>query len=193
MGKDETRRRILAAAAAEFVEKGYGGATTRGIADRAGVNEVTLFRHFGSKQELLKGVVAEAPDTSSLEDTLSTGLARLPPYDALLRLGREWATVMQPRAAWLGLQLAGGAGLAPLPRGRSIGLRKRLADYIQAEQQRGTFRRTVDSYLAAEAFFVGIAGFVIGHEILFAEGSAPSVDTYLRTYVELFLHGLEDR
>lgn len=37
-----------------MAQKGYNGVTTREIAAAAGVNEVTLFRHFGSKQKLLE-------------------------------------------------------------------------------------------------------------------------------------------
>lgn len=44
----------MQAAARVFSELGYRGATTRRIADAAGVNEVTLFRHFGSKDELIR-------------------------------------------------------------------------------------------------------------------------------------------
>ena len=45
----ELRDRILEAAALVYAETGFRGATTRRIAERAGVNEITLFRHFGSK------------------------------------------------------------------------------------------------------------------------------------------------
>jgi AcrR family transcriptional regulator len=50
----DTRERILEAAVQVFAEHGTRGATTRRIAAQAGVNEVTLFRHFGSKDELLR-------------------------------------------------------------------------------------------------------------------------------------------
>lgn len=53
-----TRGRLLAAAMAVFAETGYAGATTRAIAERAGVNEVTLFRHFGSKADLMTEALA---------------------------------------------------------------------------------------------------------------------------------------
>lgn len=48
------RDRILEAAREVFALHGSAGATTRRIAEAAGVNEVTLFRHFGSKQSLLE-------------------------------------------------------------------------------------------------------------------------------------------
>ena len=190
MSTAETRRRILAAAAAEFGEKGFAGATTRGIAGRAGVNEVTLFRHFGSKRELLNGIVAEVPEQRDLEEALSTELEQGPPREALLRLGRLWAAVMQPRATWLRLQFAEGGGSGGLRRGGSTGLRRRLAEYIRLEQGRGAFAAGVDADLAAEAFFAGIAGHVIAHEVLFAEGDGVPRDGYVETLVDLFLHGV---
>jgi AcrR family transcriptional regulator len=50
---EETRERILVAAREVIGRKGKRGATTREIADVAGVNEATLFRHFGTKESLL--------------------------------------------------------------------------------------------------------------------------------------------
>lgn len=54
----EIREKILKAAAAAFAEVGFRGATTRRIAQMAGVNEITLFRHFGSKERLLHEAIA---------------------------------------------------------------------------------------------------------------------------------------
>jgi AcrR family transcriptional regulator len=50
---EETRERILIAARDVIGRKGKRGATTREIAEVAGVNEATLFRHFGTKEALL--------------------------------------------------------------------------------------------------------------------------------------------
>jgi AcrR family transcriptional regulator len=49
----DTREAILAAALEAYSKYGFRGATTRRIAELAGVNEVTLFRHFGSKDALV--------------------------------------------------------------------------------------------------------------------------------------------
>jgi len=54
-----TRQRLLDAAARVFARDGINGATTRAIAQEAGVNEVTLFRHFQTKERLLAAVVGE--------------------------------------------------------------------------------------------------------------------------------------
>jgi AcrR family transcriptional regulator len=50
----ETRERILAATAQIFSAAGYHGTTTRRIAQEADLNEVTVFRHFGSKDALIR-------------------------------------------------------------------------------------------------------------------------------------------
>ncbi|UBF30398.1 TetR/AcrR family transcriptional regulator (plasmid) [Kovacikia minuta CCNUW1] len=52
----ETRDRLLKAAIEVFSTEGYVGATTREIARVAEVSEVTLFRHFQSKEQLLSAV-----------------------------------------------------------------------------------------------------------------------------------------
>jgi AcrR family transcriptional regulator len=52
-----SRKRLLEAAAKVYCECGFRGATTRRIAEEAGVNEVTLFRQFGSKSQLLSEAI----------------------------------------------------------------------------------------------------------------------------------------
>jgi AcrR family transcriptional regulator len=53
----DTDDRILAAARRIFTRDGYVGATTRSIAKEARVNEVTLFRKFGTKENIMRAVV----------------------------------------------------------------------------------------------------------------------------------------
>jgi AcrR family transcriptional regulator len=48
-----SRQKLLEAAMRVFAESGFRGATTRRIAEAAGVNEVTLFRQFKSKSALI--------------------------------------------------------------------------------------------------------------------------------------------
>ncbi len=53
----EIRELILSAATEEFNERGYGGATTAAIAQRADVTEAQLFRSFDSKSRLFREAV----------------------------------------------------------------------------------------------------------------------------------------
>lgn len=57
-----TEKRITNAARELFIKRGYRGTTTREIASRAGVSEVTVFRKFGSKKNLLKRVMDESTE-----------------------------------------------------------------------------------------------------------------------------------
>lgn len=49
--------RIIEAATAEFNRFGYFGTTTAAVAERAGVTEALLFRHFGSKANLFRETI----------------------------------------------------------------------------------------------------------------------------------------
>ncbi|MGH7591344.1 MAG: TetR/AcrR family transcriptional regulator [Gemmatimonadales bacterium] len=80
----DLRQRLLDAAAKLYAEVGYRGATTRRIALEAGVNELTLFRHFGSKAELLHTAIG-----SCQADAGDFGLPA-EPGDPHVEL-REWA------------------------------------------------------------------------------------------------------
>ncbi len=55
--RERTQRRIFEAAAREFSERGYSGATLARIAHRAGCSKALVVRYFGSKQELYRSVL----------------------------------------------------------------------------------------------------------------------------------------
>ena len=55
-----TRESLLEVTARLYAEHGWRGTTTRRIAEAAGVNEVTLFRQFGSKESLLLQAIRQA-------------------------------------------------------------------------------------------------------------------------------------
>ncbi|MEO7520573.1 MAG: helix-turn-helix domain-containing protein [Gemmatimonas sp.] len=63
---DDHRNRILNAAARVYAQHGRRGATTRRIAEEAGVNEVTIFRQFGSKHALLEIAMRESSRAQAL-------------------------------------------------------------------------------------------------------------------------------
>ena len=55
-----SRESLLEVTARLYAEHGWRGTTTRRIAEAAGVNEVTLFRQFGSKESLLLEAIGQA-------------------------------------------------------------------------------------------------------------------------------------
>jgi AcrR family transcriptional regulator len=64
----DNRERILQAAARVYALHGFRGATTRLIAIEAGVNEVTLFRTFGSKASLFEAMMRQHTVAAPLPD-----------------------------------------------------------------------------------------------------------------------------
>ncbi len=65
--RKSARQRLINAAFQLFSSQGVAAPTTRQVADLAGVNEVTLFRQFGSKHGLLSAVMEEAEVLSRLD------------------------------------------------------------------------------------------------------------------------------
>jgi AcrR family transcriptional regulator len=63
----DAREQLLQAAVKVYGTAGTRGATTRRIAREAGVNEITLFRHFGSKEALLRDAIQIIYDRHVLE------------------------------------------------------------------------------------------------------------------------------
>jgi AcrR family transcriptional regulator len=149
--KADTQTRLLDAAEQMFAEQGLDAATTRGIARAAGVNEVTLFRHFGSKAGILAAVVgrsfAARPEQASMTDTgdlradVDGWVAR---YEALLRENflfvRTCVGEIHRHEAYEGRVLH--AIFAPL--------RAALVGRLQQAAARGETRSAVDPEIAAD-------------------------------------------
>jgi AcrR family transcriptional regulator len=71
-GVEETRARILAATREIFERNGTRGTTTREVAERAGVNEATLFRHFGSKAALIGAMREDSCGIEAIRNLLGS-------------------------------------------------------------------------------------------------------------------------
>lgn len=57
MTAEDRKLQILRIAVTLFSQKGFGGTTTREIAQAAGVSEAMVFRHFATKQELYSAIL----------------------------------------------------------------------------------------------------------------------------------------
>ena len=57
VGESRTREAILDAARARFADRGYDGATIRGIASDAGVDPALVHHYFGTKERLFAAVM----------------------------------------------------------------------------------------------------------------------------------------
>lgn len=118
--RQQSRQRLLNAAAAEFSERGYAAATVERIAERAEVSLQTLYHAWGSKRALLRGYLESC--VGGTDEPLTPGqppsivLAGVPPTarhdpQALLRhLVHQYRLVAQRSAtAWACYRDAAGA------------------------------------------------------------------------------------
>lgn len=83
----ETRTRILRAAQKLFARRGFDGTTTHDLAEKAGVAEGTLFRHFENKKAILVEVVTQGW-VEILTDLL-TELSEMGSYRAIAQVMRK--------------------------------------------------------------------------------------------------------
>jgi len=81
-----TTMSILNAAKDLFAQKGFSNISTKQIANKAGVNEVTLFRHFKTKAGLYEAVFEHFGSTSGLYTSFEKN-CNDPPEEVLLSFG----------------------------------------------------------------------------------------------------------
>jgi AcrR family transcriptional regulator len=95
-GNPDTRDVVLAAARAAFAERGFDGATIRGIAADAGVDPALVHHYFGNKDKLfLTAVEAPADPSDLLPEVLATPRDELGAAVVRLLL-KVWDGPMQP-------------------------------------------------------------------------------------------------
>jgi AcrR family transcriptional regulator len=83
-----TKEKIIDAAFGLFSQKGYLGTTTKEIALHAGVSEVTLFRHFVSKESIFEEVIQSKSFLPDLKNLIPK-LENLSLKDTLLEIATE--------------------------------------------------------------------------------------------------------
>ncbi len=160
--------KILDAAAELFAERGYAATTTRAIAERASVNEVTLFRKFKSKRGILEALgaswadrmagfaVTRIPEDDDTRGTLET-LAELE-----VRQAREFG----PAAMRLALDARHTPDVAEVMGGGPNENFAGLATYLSERQAAGDLRSDIDPRVMAEAFFALTSQTVMSRQVL---------------------------
>jgi AcrR family transcriptional regulator len=88
-----TRAALLVAALELFEERGYDATTAASIAERAGVTEMTFFRHFVSKDAVL---IADPYDPLIAEAVLRQPLGASPLIAAIRGVADAWVSVPAP-------------------------------------------------------------------------------------------------
>jgi TetR/AcrR family transcriptional repressor of mexJK operon len=89
---DKKREAILHGGKAVFLKRGFGGASMDQVAAAAGVSKMTVYRHFGSKEDLFAGVITELCQRIVAED-LAEIFAR-EPRQALRAFARKMTDIV---------------------------------------------------------------------------------------------------
>ena len=183
------RDELLGAAARVYAEAGYRGATTRRIALAAGVNEITLFRHFGSKDALLREALARSQDPHSdelLPETPSNPMAEL----------LAWAgchiTDMRGRQALIRTcmgEFAEHPGLFVPENSGPVRAARALTQYLTRLRQRGLARAEFDPAAAAALLIGTLFADAMGRDIM-PDLYANQPEQALKEYIALFLRGI---
>ncbi|MEJ6480976.1 TetR/AcrR family transcriptional regulator [Nostoc punctiforme UO1] len=187
-----TRTRLIEAASQVFASLGVQGATTREIARVAGVNEVTLFRHFASKEQLLGAVIKNAlalqtealayPEawTQDLKIDLRQ-YAHL--YNTMLEAQEDLIRTFigeakrHPEAAKQVIQEA------------AEPLREKLVAYLESSQKLGTVRVDLAPFPAVDMFTGMLLAGMLCRSAKFNQDSY-SCEDYIETCVDIFVRGI---
>jgi len=183
------RDKLLRAATELYAETGFRGTTTRRIARRAGVNEVTLFRQFGSKSALLQEAIRCA--------SLPAEPPRLPARPADVREELlAWS-----RLVWEGLwrhrgvirtslcELETFPELAPRDNAATVRAARELTGYLRRLKARGRIASSVEVSSAAALYLGALFTDAMSRDALpFLYRRAPSES--IVDYVDLFVRAL---
>lgn len=191
-----TRARLIAATQDVVRDVGYAHATTRAIAEAAGVAEGTIYRHFPDKVALYFAAALEQDsaviaEVVSLPEKAGEGTVVGNLTNALQRLAtlREKVIPLELAMRTDPELIARRRTMAPpiSPDGPSPP--EAIAQYLTAEQERGRIRSDVNCLDAALVLLATLFGIgLMPNE----PGSAPERDNSLvRSAVELFVRGLE--
>jgi AcrR family transcriptional regulator len=183
------RDQLLEAAARLYAETGYRGATTRRIAMQAGVNEITLFRHFGSKDVLMREAIARA-GASPVHQMLPER-----PRDPFQEL-RQWARAhigeLRERRSLIRTcmgEIEEHPGIFSAHDSPPARAAKALSQYLRRLREAGLAKAQFDE-TSASAMLIGVLfADAMGRDIM-PDLYRNQPDEAVEQYVQLFLRGL---
>ncbi|MGK7916256.1 MAG: TetR family transcriptional regulator [Prochloraceae cyanobacterium] len=192
--KKSTKTRLIEAALDLFAERGVTETTTKAVAERAQVNEVTLFRHFGNKHGLLLAVMEDYAVFAQLGKALLQQAGSKASVSQALKDYAQVSLQALDRIPKLVRSVVGEAGQYPLENRLALGqgltqannhVAKHLAEVIKSEGWQCHF--------PPEKLASLLNGLLLGYFIIksTSEGDAlwEGRDDFLESLVELFLQG----
>lgn len=195
MSSQETRSRILKAALKIFSTHGYSGATTRSIAETARVNEVTLFRHFGSKESLFSEVIKTYSAIPYIEQIRKN---KQQSFEKRLRsLAHHVIGILNERKNLISIMLSEGSRQTKhanviLNSGPAQVLRT-LTDWFREEMKRRPMKKIQPEY-AARAFMGMFFSYLILQKVLPGDEFFPiDEERMIDSFIDIFLYGIQEK
>ena len=183
------RDQLLEAAARVYAKAGYHGATTRRIADQAGVNEITLFRHFGSKDALIKEAIARAGSTSTAHALPQT------PREPAREL-KEWARAhiaeLRERRSLIRTcmgEIEEHPGIFPGQDSPPARAAKALCQYLKRLRDTGAAKAQFDEVAASTMLMGVLFADAVGRDIM-PDMYRNDPEQALDEYIKLFLRSI---
>ena len=180
------RDQLLDAAARLYAEAGYRGATTRRIAGQAGVNEVTLFRHFGSKDALMREAIARAGHSAVPE------LLPQAPRDPFREV-RDWAKAhiaeLRERRSLIRTcmgEIEEHPGIFSEPNSSPAVAAKALRHYLRRLREAGLAKAQFDETDASAMLMGALFADAMGRDImpdLYRNEPEQALDEYVRLFL----------
>jgi len=191
--EETTRDRVLDAALQAFAEHGFDGATTKKIAARAKVNEVTLFRLFRSKRALFAAVVAERSPLARIRQEVSFDTNALLD-DVIYQNIRTVLDVLRSNKHML-MVAVGGAWRYPKAREMvntqiiQEGI-KFVSGFIASQMDAGRLKKG-DPKIAARALMGMVQAYFITIDLMGGMSIGPAEEEKtLRGFTSIFLDGM---
>lgn len=189
--RKSTRQRLVQAALHLFATQGVTETTTRQIAESADVNEVTLFRHFGSKHGLLLAVIEEAEVFTQLGEALRQQANQIHGFDQALSAYADGHLQALEQIPEFVRSLVGEAGQYPLENRQAIGRGLRQVHrYTVQYLTTAMTREQVRSRLSAEKLASLINALLLGYAVIEFTTEFhdlwPSREVFIGDLVELF-------
>ena len=193
-GKKSTKTRLIEAALDLFAERGVTDTTTKAVADRAGVNEVTLFRHFGSKHGLLLAVMEDSAVFAQLGKAL---LEQANSKASVAQILQDYAQVSLDaleKVPELVRSVVGEAGQYPPENRLALGQGLTEANkYVAHHLAAAIANQGLESRFPPETLTSLLNGLLLGYFTIEStiEGDETWLERedFLASLVELFLHG----
>jgi AcrR family transcriptional regulator len=189
----DTRDRLLGATMKLVSEKGYLGATTREIAKEAGVSELTLFRHFGSKEKLFEGLLGQYTFLSRIKE-LRPQLEEMSYEEALRLIATRFLLTLKEQKSFIKIMYSE-VNIYPGKIRRVYNdtiedIRSTLADYFSLLQRKGVLRK-VSSETSARMFLSMLFAHFRTEEIMRGVDMTKGgrMERAVREIVDIFVHG----